>query len=70
MEEHLFLPIWPAGERYLRGVDVVDLVHLAPAHADAGDLYADFARQHPGTPLPDFLGALAVLIAFGGLQHA
>ena len=67
MDDHLFLPSWPAGVRYLRGVDVVTLARLAPSHADVGDLVQAYTLANGHVALPDFLGALATLIAKGGL---
>jgi hypothetical protein len=69
MEDHLFLPAWPAGLRHLRSVDVLGLMELAPHHRDVGDLYAAFVAAHRDVPLPDFLGVLSVLIARGALVH-
>jgi flavin-dependent dehydrogenase len=69
-QDHLFLPEWPDGVRYLRGVPVVDLLREAPAHTDVGALLERFTCQHPGATAPDVLGALAVLIARGALQPA
>jgi hypothetical protein len=42
-------------------------VNHAPAHTDVGELYAAFARAAGEAPLPDFLGALSVLVATGVL---
>ncbi len=67
MDDHLFLPVWPAGVRYLRAVDVVALARLAPAHADVGDLVQAYTRAHGHVALPDLLGVIATLIAKGGL---
>jgi flavin-dependent dehydrogenase len=69
LEDHVFLPDWPDGVRYLRGVDLVDLLSLAPSHADVGELYRAFSDSHPNVSLPDFLGALSVLIARCLLVH-
>lgn len=69
MDDHLFLPAWPGGLRYLRSVDLVGLTELAPRHRDVGDLYAAFVQAHRDVALPDFLGALSVLIARGALVH-
>jgi flavin-dependent dehydrogenase len=69
MDDHLFLPAWPAGLRYLRSVDLIGLMELAPHHRDVGDLYAAFIAAHRDVPLPDFLGVLSVLIARGALVH-
>lgn len=70
LDEHVFLPAWPHGIRYLRHVDLVALLQLAPLERDVGRLYDMFVREHPGVPLPDFLGALAVLVARGALRLA
>lgn len=69
MEDHLCLPAWPGGLRYIRNVDLVLVTRLAVAHHDVGDLYAAVVRIQPGVSLPDFLGVLATLLARGGLQH-
>jgi hypothetical protein len=70
LDEHVRLPDWPDGLRYLRNVDLVALTRLAPNFADVGELYEAFARTNPEVILPDFLGALSVLIARGALERA
>jgi hypothetical protein len=67
--DHLILPGWSAGIRYLRNVDLLALWRAAPSHADVGDLCAAMEGRQPGVALPDVLGALAVLIARGALRH-
>lgn len=67
-QEHLFLQEWPHGLRYLRGVNLVDLLRLAPEHDDVGVLLERFTQTHPGAAIPDILGALAVLVARGALK--
>lgn len=69
LDDHLALPECPDGVRYLRGVDLVELVRLAPDHTDVGDLYGSVLRQQPGVALPDFLAALSWLIARNVLRH-
>jgi len=69
MEDHLLLPAWPGGIRYLRNIDLLLLLRLAPEHRDVGALYDAMFREQPGVSLPDFLGALSTLIARGALQH-
>lgn len=69
MEDHLILPSWPEGLRYIRNVDLVLVIRLAAAHHDVGDLYEAVVRIQPGVSLPDVLGVLATLLARGGLQH-
>lgn len=70
MEEQLILPAFPAGIRWLRGVDLVQLVDLAPTATDVPQLFDACLRLNPETPLPDFLGALSVLLAKGALEFA
>jgi flavin-dependent dehydrogenase len=67
--DHLVLPCWPGGVRYLRNVDLLALWRAAPVHTDIGDLCAALEKRQPGVALPDVLGALAVLIARGALRH-
>ena len=69
MDEHLFLPAWPDGVRYLRNIDLLLLMRLAPEHRDVGALYDSLFNAQPGVSLPDFLGALSTLIAYGALTH-
>ena len=70
LDDHLILPAWPDGIRYLRSVDLLALLRLAPEHTDAGELFEVFAREHPGVILPDVVGALATLVARGALVHS
>ncbi|HUG28144.1 MAG TPA: FAD-dependent monooxygenase [Gemmatimonadales bacterium] len=70
MEEQLILPAFPAGIRWLRGVDLVQLVNLAPAAEGVPQLFEAITRPNMELPLPDFLGALSVLLAKGALEFA
>ncbi len=63
-DDHLICPACPDGIRYLRDVDLVALVRLAPRYSDAGELFEGLRRAQPDVALPDFLGALSVLIAW------
>ncbi len=67
-EDHLVLRGLEEGVRYLRNVDLLALLQVASAREDVGQMYADYARAHGAIPLPDFLGALSVLIAKGGAR--
>ncbi len=69
MEDHLFLPEWPDGVRYIRDVDLVALVRLAPKYPDVGELAEAYVREHGPVALPDLLGAVATLIAKGALAY-
>ena len=41
------------------------LLDVASRHDDVGAMYAQFARLTGPIPLPDFLGALSVLVGKG-----
>ena len=70
MEDHVVSPASPHGLRYLRGVNVVTMLRLAPSHQDVGDLYEAVNRSAPSIALPDFLGVLSVMVAKGVLVHS
>lgn len=57
----------PDGVRYLRDVDVLVLLELAPACAAVPELHAAYQRARGPVQLPDLLGALAVALAHGWL---
>lgn len=69
-EEHLLLPGESPPVRYLRSVDLIALLDVASRHDDVGAMYAQFARLMGPIPLPDFLGALSVLIGKGIVRLA
>ncbi|HEX5069712.1 MAG TPA: FAD-dependent monooxygenase [Vicinamibacterales bacterium] len=69
MEPQIVAPTWPHGIRYLRNVDLVQLLDMAPRHNDVGDVCAAVLRSTSGAALPDILGALSVLVATGTLRH-
>ena len=70
LEEHLVVPAFRDGVRYLRNVDLVQLAALAPGFDQVPDLYAAYNRAASPAPLPDFLGALSVLVGKGVLDLA
>jgi hypothetical protein len=72
MEDRLVFPDWPPagrGVRFLRDVDLVRLVELAPDHGQVPDLFEAYNQRWAPVSLPDFLGALSVLLAKGGLRN-
>ena len=72
MEDRLVLPDWPPGGRgvrFLRDVDLVRLVELAPDYRQVPDLYEAYNRRCAPVSLPDFLGAVSVLLAKGALRN-
>jgi hypothetical protein len=70
MEDRLFTPAAPAGVRFLRDVDVAGVLAVATDYHDVPALFAAYNRRFPPVALPDFLGALAVMIAFGIAEDA
>ena len=66
-EPHLVSVDHPRGVRYVRGVDVVALVELAPSFLQVPDLYESYVRRAGAVPLPDFLYAVAKAVARGWL---
>jgi len=56
------------GLRFLRGVDLPRLIEVAETHTQVPDVFAAYQRDRPAVPLPDFLGALSVLVAKGALR--
>ena len=70
MEDRLFTAAWPAGMRFLRDVDVAGILALAGEHHTVPAMFEAYNRRFPPVALPDFLGALSVMIAFGIADHA
>ncbi len=64
------LPGAPDGVRYLRGVDLPMLVGMASDHSQVPDLFEAYSRDCNPVPLPDFLGALSVLLGKGFVENA
>ena len=69
IEDHLVVPGFPDGIRYVRNVDLVLLSELAPAHDGVPHLFDAYNRSAPAVPLPDFLGALSLLIGKGIVEQ-
>ena len=69
MEQRLATPALPGGLRFLRGVDVPRLMALAPDHQQVPELFAAYNALYPAVPLPDFIGALSLLLAKGFLRN-
>jgi flavin-dependent dehydrogenase len=68
--DHLSTPTLGDGVRYLRSIDLVLLSRLAPEWKQVPDLFDAYNRSAPPAPLPDFLGALSVLVGFDVLALA
>lgn len=70
MEERLVADACPAGLRFVRDVDLAGVLTLAPNHDQVGTLFEAYNRRFPPVALPDFLGALSLMIAFGLLEDS
>jgi flavin-dependent dehydrogenase len=68
VEDHLVVPAFPEGVRYIRNVDLLRLSELAVAYQQVPDLFEAYNRSASPVALPDFLGALSVLVAKGFLE--
>ena len=68
VEEHLVVPAFPDGVRYIRNVDLLRLSDLAVSHEQVPDLFDAYNRVASPVALPDFLGALSLLIGKGMLE--
>ncbi len=69
LEERLATPAVPSGLRYLRGVDVKRLMEMSRDHSQVPDLFDAYCRIDEAVVLPDFIGALSVLLARGMLVN-
>jgi hypothetical protein len=73
LEEQLVASGFGTPLRYLRNIDLVRLIDLAPHHVHVPDLFDAYHRASPDrpvAPLPDFLGALSVLVGKRFLELA
>ncbi len=62
MVQRAVLPGHPNTE-YMRGMHLTTIAEMASGYSNVGDLYEGYVRQQGEAPLPDFLAALAFLIA-------
>jgi flavin-dependent dehydrogenase len=67
LEPHLVSTAEPRGVRYVRGIDMVVLVQLAPSSRSVPDLFEACVKQLGSISLPDFLFAVATAVARGWL---
>jgi hypothetical protein len=70
LDDHLITPSFREGVRYLRGVDLVVLGDLATRLDQVPDMYESYNRTARHVPLPDFIGALSVMLGKGFLDFA
>jgi flavin-dependent dehydrogenase len=70
IEERLASEACPGGFRFVRDVDLAGVVALAPSHDQVPSLFEAYNRRFPPVGLPDFLGALSMLVAFDLLEDS
>jgi 2-polyprenyl-6-methoxyphenol hydroxylase-like FAD-dependent oxidoreductase len=63
LEEAVVSPDMPHGVRFLGNVNLPKLIEIAEKHRQVPDLFDAYNRLCPPAELPDFLGALSVLLA-------
>lgn len=68
--EHLVTPAFPDGIRWLRDLDLLRLSDLAVGADQVPALFERYCTDVARAPLPDFLGALAVMVGKGILVLA
>ena len=68
VEDHLVVPAFPEGVRYVRNIDLLKLSEMASSHAGVPDLFEAYNKVASPAPLPDFLGALSLLLGKGFLE--
>jgi flavin-dependent dehydrogenase len=68
VEDHLVVPAFPEGVRYIRNIDLLKLSELASSNERVPDLFEAYNRVASPAPLPDFLGALSLLVGKGFLE--
>jgi flavin-dependent dehydrogenase len=69
VEDAFALPDAPRGIRFLAGVDLLKLSELACAYRQVPDIFDAYCRTYGVVRLPNFLGALSLLVARGILQR-
>jgi flavin-dependent dehydrogenase len=70
LQEQIILPDAAHGVRFVRGIDLLALLRMAPDFDDVGQICEAISRERAGVALPDILGALSWLIARGALEPA
>jgi flavin-dependent dehydrogenase len=63
LQDAVVNPEIPAGIRFLGGIELPKLVEIVGDYRQVPDLFEAYNRRCPSVPLPDFLGALSVLLA-------
>jgi flavin-dependent dehydrogenase len=70
LADHLASDDAPQGLRFVRNVDLLRVLDVAPRYAQVPDGWAAYNAGGPAATLPDYLAALATAFAAGILEHA
>ena len=70
LDDHVVVPGLGESLRYLRNIDLAVVLEVAVGTDDVGEMYTRYTRRLGPASLPDFLGALSVLLGKGGLLLA
>jgi hypothetical protein len=68
LEDRLVPSDGGAAVRFAHDVDLIALIDLAPSYAQVPDLFEAYLRRAGQVALPDFLAALALVVARGWLR--
>ena len=68
LEDRLVSSACLDGLRFVRDIDLLGVLQLAPAHDQVPALFEAYNRRYPPVALPDFLGVLSVMLALGLLE--
>jgi len=69
LAHHLASDRTPRGLRYVRNVDLMRVLEIAPRHPDVPAGWEAYNAGAPAVTLPDYLAALATAFAAGFLDH-
>lgn len=69
LRDHLASHLCPEGMRYVRNVDLRQLVDVAVRHGEVPDGWSAYNAVASPVTLPDYLAALATAFAVGFLEH-
>lgn len=70
LEPHIVCDAFPDGVRFLRSVDLLAVARIGAGEHDVGRMYERYAVDVGPAALPDFLGALSVLLGKGICEFA
>jgi flavin-dependent dehydrogenase len=70
VEPHFVCDAFPGGVRFLRSVDLFAVARIGASEQDVGRMYERYVAEVGPAVLPDFLGAVSVLLGKGVCEFA